>query len=461
MAKLKIGLKIFKWVVLALLAYVLICAIVPPLFRNNEAPETETSENDRESLGASERILNIEDNTDALLWRFRLINEAKETIVLTTFDFREDNSGTDIMSALYDAAQRGVEVKILLDGMNEYVYLEDSDTFAVLAAHENVEVKIYNPVTFTKLWKNNYRMHDKYLIVDDFGYIFGGRNTNDLFLGDYQNWHNDDRDILVYETVPGEGSSLIQLNEYFEEIWNSSYCRDFSGEAGDDEELKQHFLDVQALYPEAYVETDWEKETFEADSIELCTNSVENGNKYPALWERMVEEMKTGSQITVQTPYIICGSAMYDDLTEICDNAEVEIIINSVAVGSNPFGCTDYLNQKKKIKKTGLTTYEYSGKTAQHTKAVLIDDDISIVGSCNFDMRSVYLDTEMMLVIDSEELNQRLREVTDELKENSLCVAPDGTETEGEEYEEIEVTTQKKIAYGIMRIITLPIRHLL
>ena len=44
--------------------------------------------------------------------------------------------------------------------------------------------------------------------------------------------------------------------------------------------------------------------------------------------------------------------------------------------------------------------YEYVGTQALHTKTVLAGDTLSIVGSCNLDMRSVYLDTEMMLFIE-------------------------------------------------------------
>ena len=43
-------------------------------------------------------------------------------------------------------------------------------------------------------------------------------------------------------------------------------------------------------------------------------------------------------------------------------------------------------------------------------KSILIDDNISVIGSFNVDMRSVYLDTELMLVIDSREINSQLNE---------------------------------------------------
>ncbi len=53
------------------------------------------------------------------------------------------------MAAFYAAAERGVKVKLLLDGMNEFLYLERSERFRALCTHENVELRIYNPIRCT------------------------------------------------------------------------------------------------------------------------------------------------------------------------------------------------------------------------------------------------------------------------------------------------------------------------
>lgn len=84
-----------------------------------------------------------------------------------------------------------------------------------------------------------------------------------------------------------------------------------------------------------------------------------------------------------------------------------------------------------------------------------------MVGSCNLDMRSVYLDTEMMLFIESGELNESLREQAESLKLASRQVVPDGTITYGEEYRQKEQGAGKMIFYGILRILIIPFRHLL
>ena len=80
-----------------------------------------------------------------------MIGNAKKSIVLSTFDLRPDDSGTKIIAALYTAAARGVQVQILIDGIYQTLFLEKSPVFQALAAHQNVEVGIYNPVMNRKV----------------------------------------------------------------------------------------------------------------------------------------------------------------------------------------------------------------------------------------------------------------------------------------------------------------------
>ena len=152
---------------------------------------------------------------------------------------------------------------------------------------------------------------------------------------------------------------------------------------------------------------------------------------------------------------------MFHMMEEAAEHADVKIILNAVEKGSNPWGCTDYLNNKGKILGTGCSVYELMNEAAVHTKTIVVDDRMSIVGSYNWDMRSTYLDTELMLVIDSEKLNQHLREMNAEYMEKSREVLPDGTETEGAKFQEVEMTTAKKGIYQVLRVIIRPFRHLL
>lgn len=415
-----------------------------------------------------ERIRCIDDNEEALLWRLRMIGSAKKSIVLSTFDLRPDNSGTDMIAALYAAAEKGVHVQILIDGIYQKLFLEKSEVFQALTAHQNVEVRIYNPVT--NVMRLNYRMHDKYLIIDDSMYLLGGRNTNDIFLGEKKTGINVDRDILVYEEQKGKGESLRQLEEYFDTIWNEkqvvkkkvrttgSYKERYKKQY---HQLEERYQALKEKYQDIESYEDWTEDTYEADKITLINNGTQAARKSPKVLQAIEYIAGQGKNVVIQTPYVICNSYMYQELKKMAEKAELKIVLNAVEKGSNPWGCTDYLNQKEKILNTGATVYELMNEHAVHTKTVLVDDNISIVGSYNLDMRSTYLDTELMLVIDSERLNEEIRDTEDTYMEKSKEVKPDGTETEGKQYKKKVLTPEKKRFYAFLKIIIRPFRHLL
>ncbi len=176
-----------------------------------------------------ERAVIIEKNPEALLQRVRLIRNAKEDIILSTFAFQSDESGKLILGALHDAADRGVHVRLLVDGMESWVDMEGNPYFYGLSSHKNVEIKLYNKANPLKPWKMMGRMHDKYLIADGKTYILGGRNTYNYFLGDFLGHKNYDRDVLVVCDEPEKENSVNQLLEYFETIWeqeDSGYFHD-------------------------------------------------------------------------------------------------------------------------------------------------------------------------------------------------------------------------------------------
>lgn len=441
--------------------YLLGCLLLPPFFN------TQKDSNEVIDITPSngERVYLVDDNMNALTWRLRLIQSAREEIILSTFDFRDDNSGKDIMAALYDAANRGVRIRILIDGFNGWLQLGGSENFKTLISHANVEGKFYNPIKVTKFWTVNYRLHDKYVLIDNEAYILGGRNTNDLFLGYYTEEYNIDRDVVVYNPSGSSESTVTMLKSYFEKIWNLdsnktlSYNKDTSAITF----LKEHWSAVQEYYAEQLVKIDWMAETIETNSVALLTADITPSNKEPLILNTLAELMKTGTEsVVIQTPYIICDKSMYSALETICRCVDsVTIITNAAESGANPWGCSDYLNQKKFILGTGVTICEWSGQQSVHTKTILIDDQVSIIGSFNLDARSTYLDTEIMLVIRSSDLNTELRSQIKEMESESKQLYPDGTEIIGIDYAPEEMPFIKVLLYFVMRILIHPFRYLL
>ena len=225
---------ILKWLGIApgvYLLYGVLTAILVPLSQKEATGELWSQYEARLSEDASqERVRSIEDTDSALLWRLQLIESAEREVIFSTFDLRADGSGQDLMAALYGAAQRGVRVRVIVDGLNGFLHLQNSGVLRALAAEENVEVRFYDPIDLLRPWKLNYRLHDKYLIADGSKYILGGRNSNDLFLGSYQENQNIDRDVLVVSDG-GEGSSVSQLLTYFESVWSQPEKQTITGKA--------------------------------------------------------------------------------------------------------------------------------------------------------------------------------------------------------------------------------------
>lgn len=454
--------------ILIVLVLVLMFNILEPSFRKTTDSDWLADVMRRwNSEGKKERIKCIDDNQEALLWRLRMIESAKEEIILATFDLRADESGKDVMSALYDAAERGVKIKILVDGIYEIPFLKRSKEFKTLSAHENVEAGMYNPIRLKNSLRFNYRMHDKYLIIDKEMYMLGGRNTNDIFLGEYQKWINIDRDIFVCGGKNEEGFSIHQLLAYFDTVWAES-CVDKKishVSEKDAKEQKEMFVSrYQALketYPDIEEYDGWVEETIEANKVQLIANETHAARKEPRVLDAIEEFAADQKEILIQTPYVICDSYMYDTLRKTGEKADLKIILNAVEKGSNPWGCTDYMNNKEKILETGADVYELMNEQAVHTKTILLGDQISVVGSFNLDMRSAYIDTELMLVIDSEELNSHIRSMDEEYMKKSKEVLSSGEETEGELYAKKELSAGKSFFYQALRILIRPFRHLL
>ena len=434
-----------KWVLIAYClfpVYVLVGAAVPYIKQPNVGDSYKNSFDVNSFYGnesSGERVLVIGDNGLALSERIRMIESAKERILISTFDFRSDNSGKQMIAALLQAADRGVEVKLLMDGFNSLTHMEGNPYFYALSSHENVLVKIYNTANPFLPWKGMSRMHDKYMIVDEKAYILGGRNLFDYFLGDHDGYRNHDWDVLVScDESFGSDTSLNSLADYFNGIWKIKLCKPWrDGEiwkklpsvSNAKEELYEIYDKMRNEHPAWFdISYQWE-DGMSAQKITLLSNPTGLYSKEPWVFYGLTELMKQAErEVIIHTPYIICNDMMYRKFTELCNlNLDVTLMTNASYNNGNQFGAVDYVMNKDKILETGLNVLEYAGGTSYHGKCISVDNDISIVGSFNMDMKSVYQDTEVMLVIHSKEVNELLKEwqMTYQQYANQAVLDPD------------------------------------
>lgn len=440
--------KIALGVLFALFAYFFACGYIPPMLRKKFTLQPLSSRRGDETC--AERAAVIDDNESALLYRLRLIESARSEILLSTYSYYNDESGRDITCALFAAAERGVKIRIVADGFNEGK-LNGFSEFKALAGHENAEVTIYNPVNPAAFQRANFRLHDKYLVCDDETYLLGGRNIGDYFLGAYcaENKRNLDRDVLVScpaaESSGKNGAggdkirSISEVKAYFKRVQSEKHNAAFGGVSGGKRyeksaaKMRARYAALKEKYPDISRAIDAETETSATKGIALLHGETQAGAKQPLLWKSILNEAKGTGETVIQTPYAICDKAIYSDIAELAQS--------------------------------GTAVLEISAERSSHVKTVLAGKNMSYIGSFNLDMRSVYLNTEAVLAIDSEEINETLKEKVRALAETGTITKTNdegGYEFyPGEKYEYRRVPLAKSFVYSVLRIVILPIRHLL
>lgn len=400
------------------------------------------------------------ENQEALEERLRLIAGAKERIILSTFDFKDDNSGTYVLSALYDAAMRGVEVQVLIDGFSYLTHAAGRTAFQALGSLENATIKVYNPVHFLKPYTWMARLHDKYLVVDDRFYILGGRNTFDYFLGNQTDHVNYDWDVLVHSNT-GDSASLPRLKAYFQTVWDLPECeivmdkvshRKKDKVAAAAGKLELTYENLKKEHADWLTETN-QGEFIPVDKISLMTNPIHASLKEPVLFYTMTELMLQSKEpVRIHTPYIICNDYMLERLDALGTSVvNTTIMTNSAANNGNPFGAATYLMQKKNFLKSKIQLLEYDSGVSYHGKCFTIGDRLSAVGSFNWDRRSAYLDTEIMMVVDSKAFNKALSEAMEKYESDALHVKDNKNYTLKEGQTPLKLSFGKKAILILMR----------
>jgi cardiolipin synthase C len=121
-----------------------------------------------------------------------LMQHAQHSIDVQYFIWGTDNVGKLAAEQLHRVAERGVKVRVLVDDM--LIDAEDQ-TLVLLAAHKNVDIRIYNPNVVTQFRDINQRMHDKTAIFDGIAGITGGRNIADEYFDFDKEYNFRDRNI--------------------------------------------------------------------------------------------------------------------------------------------------------------------------------------------------------------------------------------------------------------------------
>lgn len=381
------------------------------------ALEARAAEMDQD-VATGDRAAILETRTEALDVRIRLMAQAKREIVIATYDTRDGEVASDILAVAMWKAREGVRVRLLVDGIAGRLNLMPSELFRAAAGLPNVEIRFYNCLSQLTPWKHMGRMHDKYLIVDDAAYILGGRNMFDSFIGEYPApVYSVDREALVYNSDGSADSSVFALRAYFEGMWEHAETTVFEG-GGIGEQRRREMIDglsercarMRADKPQLFEPADYSAMTDETRGVWLVSNPTMIYAKRPVVFEQLCALMRRAERdVVIHSPYAVLNGHMRSALADIAARVPVTLMINAVENGANVVASSDYLYHRSDLLDTGVHLLEYAGGESYHGKALAIDDDLSVIGSFNLDLRSTYVDTELMLVIRGEAVNAKLR----------------------------------------------------
>ena len=421
----------------------------------------------------------LEKGEESLLARAWLTDHAVRSIDVQYFIWSTDNIGILASEALLRAADRGVRVRVIVD---DVVIDAEDETILLLAAHPNVEIKIYNPLHIVGVpwWKriwylladfraSNQRMHDKTATFDGTVAITGGRNMADEYY-DYDHIYNfRDRDILLV------GGVVSDVQSSFERFWRSelavpietqspdaaqkidesrvrAHREQLSRYAGNNEnfapEVRAVMANLEHEFPNLVDQLVWTDVRFISDPP--GKNDGSQGLAGGSRTTRILTEQigRAQQRVTIQTPYLVLpegGLNFFSDLVK--RGVDVRIITNSLASTDNLQAFSGYHKQRNDILAAGIKIYEFKhrpairrqlidrydalNKTAPifaiHAKTLVVDGKTTFIGTFNLDPRSANLNTEVGALIDDKTIAAEVEATIerDMLPENSWNPAVD------------------------------------
>lgn len=426
------------FVFLLYIVYAVVTAVVLfyfPLDKKGEVPIKDVGE----FMGKSEstdRVMLLENGYESGRARMQMIQEANDSIDIAYYSIAKGKSTELILGALFDAADRGVQVRILLDGISHGLRFKMSDSRYALASHENIELRYYESFKAFKPWTWNNRLHDKIMLTDGKLAIIGGRNIADKYLAETppKNFVHD-RDVIIFNAKQEEDSVIVQMEKYMNELWNHPYTSaPFSNLSkrqvtkGTEERDKLVREYNKAMKADAVFVTpsiNWKVSSTPTKRVSFLYNPIERFKKQPVVWQSLINlATKAEASILIQSPYVVPTNEMKKYVPESFHSpVDWTLLTNSVKSTPNVLAFSGYLDLRKEIVKTGVRLYEYADTYSLHAKSVVYDKRISAVGSFNLDSRSSVLNTDSMVVIDSEEFAGQLTEVIHDKIKNSTVVA--------------------------------------
>jgi len=387
---------------------------------------------------------------DAFAARVLLARGAERSLDVQYYIWRADTTGGLLMEALWQAAERGVRVRLLLDDNNTRGM---DEALATLDAHPGIEVRLFNPYanrafrlgeivgSFARV---NRRMHNKSFTADNQVAIVGGRNVGDEYFGADTPVAFDDLDVVA------AGAVVSEVSRSFDAYWNSdsaypaaSLIRGSPASAAqvraawaklNDDAAAKKYLEALRATPllrrllAGDLPLEWASARVVSDEPAKVLHPPERTEEH--MLPRLVAALgEPARQLDLVSPYFVPtkdGTAALRTLAG--RGVQVRVLTNSLAATDVAPVHAGYAKYREELLRAGVRLYELKPAATQkserggiggssdaslHAKTFGVDRSRIFVGSFNFDPRSARLNTEMGVVIESAVLAVQLSDALD------------------------------------------------
>lgn len=387
----------------------------------------------------------LSSNSDALKWRLRLIDLAEETLDLQYYHWTTDASAFLILSRVIRAADRGVRIRILID---DILLIERDHNVAALSSHPQIDVRLFNPLEGRhgsttmrnlefagRIEQLNHRMHNKMIVADNRLAIMGGRNVGNAYFGLNADHNMIDFDVLAL------GSVVPKISNAFDLFWNSEPV--YPGEAlianhadpdllenfrGKQKERLESNRDLLVAFQGSCIDTEellveLQQKLYTGKAKVIYDEPLVSNDTPPSQLASALRELTTAAknEILTATPYFVPDKAFYQNTADLKERGvRMVVLTNSLGATNQPVVHSGYKKHRTRVLDNGVALYEVRRDAAPaaspntppvtaeviglHAKFFVVDRHTLFVGSFNLDNRSIYLNTEIGLLIESPEL---------------------------------------------------------
>lgn len=331
---------------------------------------------------AGNRIALIESGEARLDTILALIAGARRSIKMLMYMFNPDPAGEQVRDALVAAAQRGVDVRLLIDGFGSSV----SPEFFRPLDHAGGAHCLFHPSYGRRYLLRN---HQKLVVIDNSVVVIGGANIDQTYLTDRgpDRW----RDLWLQL----EGPEAAVPGRYFDTLFHWSTRSSHS---------LRYLRRQLAEYSEWRGPLQWK-----------FSGPLSRRNSW---WRTIGQDIRRGQRLDMIFAYFAPPGAMLRRIGRLGRRGRARIV--TAAKSDNETTIAAARHSYSRLLRRQVEMYEYQAAKL-HTKLAIVDDTVHI-GSSNFDYRSLYINMEIMLRVKDAAFADSMRSYVERELADSTCI---------------------------------------